>query len=164
MTSELLWLALAALLILLGIAGLLLPAIPGTPLLVAGFVLAAWAEDFRHVGWGTLALIGALGLLGYGIDFAAGAFGAKRFGASKRGIAGAFAGALLGLFFGIPGVLLGPFLGAVAGELLARGDLRRAGRAGFGSALGLALGAAAKLALAFTMIGIFLLARFVGGA
>jgi hypothetical protein len=161
MGNELLWFALAALLILLGIVGLLLPALPGTPLLLAGLVLAAWAEGFAYVGWGTLALIGAIAFLGYFIDFAAGAFGAKRFGASKAGMAGAVVGALIGLFFGLPGVLLGPFVGAVAGELLARRDARAASRAGFGAALGLALGAAAKLALAFTMIGIFLLARFI---
>jgi len=161
MGNELLWFALAALLILLGIVGLLLPALPGTPLLLAGLVLAAWAEGFAYVGWGTLALLGAIAFLGYFIDFAAGAFGAKRFGASKAGMAGAVVGALIGLFFGLPGVLLGPFVGAVAGELLTRRDARAAGRAGFGAALGLALGAAAKLALAFTMIGIFLLARFI---
>jgi uncharacterized protein YqgC (DUF456 family) len=161
MSTEWLWFALAALLILLGIAGLLLPALPGTPLLLAGLVLAAWAEGFAYVGWGWLALLGAIAFLGYFIDFAAGAFGAKRFGASKAGMTGALLGGLIGLFFGLPGVLLGPFVGAVAGELLARRGTQAAGRAGFGAALGLALGAAAKLALAFTMIGIFLLVRFV---
>jgi uncharacterized protein YqgC (DUF456 family) len=161
--NDLLWFALAAFLVLLGIVGLLLPALPGTPLLFAGLVLAAWAEDFAYVGWGWLALIGAIGFLGYFIDFAAGAFGAKRFGASRAGIVGAALGALLGLFFGLPGVLLGPFLGAVAGELLvARRQPDAAGRAGVGAVVGLALGAAAKLALAFTMLGIFLLVRFVG--
>jgi uncharacterized protein YqgC (DUF456 family) len=156
-----LWFALAALLVLLGIAGLLVPALPGAPLLLAGLVLAAWAEGFAYVGFGWLALLGAIAFLGYFIDFAAGAFGAKRFGASKAGMTGALLGGLLGLFFGLPGVLLGPFVGAVAGELLARRGTEAAGRAGFGAALGLALGAAAKLALAFTMIGIFLLVRFV---
>jgi len=156
-----LWLVLAALLVLLGIAGLVLPALPGTPLLFAGLLLAAWAEDFAYVGWRWLAVLGALAGLGYAVDFAAGAFGARRFGASRAGTTGALIGGLIGLFFGLPGVLLGPFLGAVAGELLARRGTQAAGRAGFGAALGLALGAAAKLAVAFTMIGIFLLVRFV---
>ena len=157
-----LWLFLLAfLLVVLGLVGLLLPVLPGAPLLLAGLVFAAWAEGFEKVGWGTLALIGVLGFFGTFIDFAAGAFGAKRFGASRAGMAGAVAGALLGLFFGLPGVLLGPFVGAVAGELLARRGAQAAGRAGVGAALGLAFGAAAKLALAFTMIGVFLLARFI---
>jgi hypothetical protein len=159
--STLLLFLLAALLIALGLAGLILPVLPGVPLLLAGLVVAAWAEGFERVGWGTLAAIGLLGLLGSFIDFAAGAFGAKRFGASRAGIAGAAVGAIVGLFFGLPGVLLGPFLGAVAGELLACRHPREAGRAGVGAALGLAFGAAAKLALAFTMIGVFLLMRFL---
>jgi uncharacterized protein YqgC (DUF456 family) len=161
METEWLWFLLAVLLVVVGLIGLVMPALPGTPILLAGLVLAAWAEDFAKVGWGTLAVLGAIAFLGYFVDFAAGAFGARRFGASKQGVTGAFLGALLGLFFGLPGVLLGPFVGAVAGELAARRGLRTAGRAGFGAALGLALGAAAKLALAFTMIGIFILARFI---
>ncbi len=161
MEIELLWFLLAALLVLLGLAGLVLPGLPGMPLLLAGLVLAAWAEGFGTVGYGTLAVLGVIAFVGYFLDFAAGAFGARRFGASKQGVTGAFVGALVGLFFGLPGVLLGPFVGAVVGELAARRDLRTAGRAGFGAALGLALGAAAKLALAFTMIGIFVLARFI---
>jgi uncharacterized protein YqgC (DUF456 family) len=152
---------LAALLVALGLVGLVLPVLPGAPLLLAGLVVAAWAEGFEKVGWGTLAAIGMIGLLGTFVDFAAGAFGAKRFGASKAGMAGAVAGALIGLFFGLPGVLLGPFLGAIAGELLARRHPQEASRAGVGAALGLAFGAAAKLALAFTMLGVFLLARFI---
>lgn len=156
-----LWLALAVLLVLLGILGLALPALPGTPLLLAGLALAAWAEGFAYVGWGWLAVLGVLAFLGYFLDFAAGAFGARRFGASKAGTTGALIGGLIGLFFGLPGVLLGPFVGAVVGELLARRGSQAAGRAGFGAAIGLALGAAAKLAIAFTMIGIFLLVRFV---
>ena len=161
MDSTVLLFLLAALLVALGLVGLVLPVLHGAPLLLAGLVVAAWAEGFEKVGWGTLAGIGVIGFFGTFIDFAAGAFGAKRFGASKAGMAGAVAGALLGLFFGLPGVLLGPFLGAIAGELLARRHPQEASRAGVGAALGLALGAAAKLALAFTMVGVFLLARFI---
>ena len=157
----LLWL-LAALLILAGLAGLVLPALPGAPLLFLGLVAAAWAEDFAPVGWGTLTVLGGLAVLTYVVDFAAGAFGAKRFGASGRAVAGAALGTVLGLFFGLPGVLLGPFFGAVAGELTRTRDLRAAGAAGVGATLGLALGAAAKIALAFAMLGIFLAVRLLG--
>jgi uncharacterized protein YqgC (DUF456 family) len=152
---------LAAVLVVLGIVGLLLPVLPGAPLLLAGLVVAAWAEGFEKVGWPALVGIGALGLLASFVDFAAGAFGAKRFGASKAGMTGAVVGALLGLFFGLPGVLLGPLVGAIAGELIARRSPEAASRAGVGAALGLAIGAAAKVGLAFMMIGVFLVARFV---
>jgi uncharacterized protein len=153
-----LW-SLAVLLVLSGIAGMILPALPGSPLLFAGLLCAAWAEDFAYVGWRTLTLLGCLAVLAWLADFIAGAFGAKRFGASNRAMLGAAIGALVGLFFGIPGLLLGPFLGAMAGELTARADLQAASRAGIGAFLGLVLGTAAKMALAFAMIGIFLTVR-----
>ncbi len=155
----LLW-VLAIALVVVGIAGLALPALPGAPLLFAGLLLAAWADNFMYVGWGTLVILGVLALFTYAVDLAAMAFDAKRFGASNRAIIGAAVGGLLGLFFGLPGVLLGPFVGAVLGELSARRGLHAAARAGIGATIGLALGAAAKLALAFSMVGIFAVARF----
>lgn len=157
-----LWIA-AVLLVAAGIAGLVLPGLPGAPLLFLGLVAAAWAEGFAYVGWVTLTVLGILALLTYLVDFAAGAFGARRFGASNRAVIGAALGTLLGLLFGIVGVLVGPFVGAMAGELTLHRDLGRAGRAGFGTTLGLACGAAAKIALAFMMLGIFLAVRLFGG-
>jgi len=152
--------ALAVLLVVVGLAGTLLPAIPGAPMIFAGLALAAWAEDFAYVGWGTLVVIGVLTVVTYAVDFVAGSLGARRFGASRRAVVGAALGALVGLFFGLPGILLGPLIGAVLGELSARRTLGEAGRAGIGTALGLALGAAAKLALALSMVGVFVIVRF----
>ncbi len=151
---------LAGLLIIIGIAGLALPVIPGELVLLAGFVAAAWAEDFTYIGMGTLIVLGVMTLLMYVIDFAASALGAKKFGASGRAVLGASLGALVGLFFGIPGVLLGPFCGAVIGELTAKRNLIEAGHAGLGATIGLALGVAAKFAIAFSMIGVFIVVRF----
>jgi hypothetical protein len=145
---------------LLGLAGLLLPALPGAPLLFVGLLLAAWAENFAFVGWKTLVILGIMALLTYVVEFAASAFGVKRFGASNRAMVGAMVGGVAGLFFGLPGVLLGPFVGAVIGELSLRRSLPEAGRAGIGASVGMALGVAAKLALGFGMVGIYLLARF----
>lgn len=157
--TVLIW-VLAVALVSIGLVGLALPAIPGSPLLFAGLVAAAWAEDFAYVGAGTLVALGVMAALTYAVDFAATVFGAKRFGASRRGIVGAAVGALLGLFLGVLGVLIGPFVGAVIGELSARRDLISAGRAGIGATLGLAIGAAAKLALGVAMIGVFVVVRF----
>jgi uncharacterized protein len=155
-----LWL-LAAILLLAGLAGLLLPALPGPPLVFAGLFCAAWAEGFTYVGAATLLLLGGLAILAMVADFAAGAFGAKQFGASRRAAAGAAIGALAGLFFGLPGILLGPFAGAMLGELTARRDLQAAGRAGVGAVIGLTLGLAAKMALSFAMLGLFLTVRLL---
>jgi len=157
--SALLWIA-AAVLVALGLAGLVLPALPGAPLLFLGLVCAAWAEGFAYVGAGWLAVLGALAALSYPIDLAAGALGARRFGASGRAILGAAAGALVGLFFGPLGLVLGPFLGAALAELSLRRDLRQAGRSGLGATMGLVLGVAAKLSLAVAILGLFAWARF----
>ncbi len=154
-----LWL-LAVLLVLIGLIGLVLPAVPGAPVLFFGLVAAAWAEDFIYVGVGTLVALGVMAALTYAVDFAATAFGAKRFGASPRAVIGAAIGALLGIFLGVLGVLIGPFVGAVIGELSTRRDLAAAGRAGIGATIGLAIGAAAKLALGVAMIGVFVVVRF----
>jgi uncharacterized protein YqgC (DUF456 family) len=154
----LLWL-LAGALVVAGLAGLVLPALPGAPLLFAGLALAAWAEDFAHVGPWWLALLAVLALASYAVDWLAAAWGVRRYGASARAATGAALGLLVGVFLGPAGIVAGPFVGAVAGELLARRGLGQAGRAGLGATLGLVVGAALKLALGFTMLGLFLLAR-----
>jgi hypothetical protein len=159
--SILLWI-LAAVLVIVGLAGLFLPVLPGAALVFAGLAVAAWADDFVYVGWGLLTVLGVLALLTYPADFLASAFGAKRYGASPRAVTGAVIGAVVGIFFGLPGVLLGPFAGAVIGEFSAQRHLGKAGRAGFGATVGIVLGTAAKLAIAFTMLGIFAIARFTG--
>lgn len=159
-TQILLWL-LAALLIAAGFAGLILPALPGIPLVYAGLVLLAWAEDFAYVGWVTLGLLGLLALISYGVDFMASALGAKRFGASPRAVWGAALGAVVGLFFGLLGIVLGPFVGAVIAEFTNRTSARGAAQAGVGAVVGLLFGALLKVALAFTMIGVFVVDRLL---
>jgi hypothetical protein len=152
---------LAAILVAVGLAGLVLPGLPGAPLVFAGLLIAAWAEHFAYVGAGTLVVLALLAAATWAVDFAASAFGARRFGASGRAILGAALGGLVGIFFGLPGLVVGPFLGAVAGELSAQRGLRQAGRAGIGATLGLALGLAAKLALGASMLAVFAADRFV---
>jgi uncharacterized protein YqgC (DUF456 family) len=138
-----------------------LPALPGVPLVFGGLLLAAWADDFTRVGAVTLVLLGLLTLVSFAIDFAATAMGAKRVGATRLAIVGAALGTLAGVFLGIPGLILGPFVGAVIGELLSHGEMQRATRAGVATWMGLLFGTLTKLALVFTMIGIFVFAYFV---
>lgn len=153
---------LATVMVLAGLAGAVLPALPGVPLVFGGLVVAAWIDDFQRVGWITLTFLGFLTLASFAIDFAATAMGAKRVGASKLAIVGAALGALGGLFLGIPGLILGPFIGAVAGEMLSHGEWRKATQAGLATWMGLLFGTLAKLALVFAMLGIFLFAYFIG--
>ena len=159
--SSLAW-ALAALLILVGLAGTVLPALPGLPLMFAGMWLGAWADGYHRVSGWTIAVLGVLTVLSLGIDIAATAMGAKRVGAGKLAMVGAAVGTLVGgIFFSIPGLILGPFVGAVLGELARGKELRQASSIGFGTWVGLAIGTAFKLALAFAMLGIFVLALVV---
>lgn len=146
---------LAALLMLVGLAGTVLPALPGIPLVFVGMVIAAWAGDFQYVGWGWLVVLGILTVLSLGIDLLAGTMGAKRVGASRLALIGAVVGALVGLFFGPLGLFAGPFLGALAGELINRRDLGHATRVGVGTWLGILLGTVLKVGLAFGMLGLF---------
>ena len=155
-----LWWLLAIVMILLGFAGNILPLLPGTPLMLAGMVLAAWLDDFQRIGGWSIALLAFLTVLSQLADFLSGTLGAKRAGASKYAIWGATIGSLAGVFAGLPGILIGPFVGAAIGELMAEQDLLKAGKVGLATWLGLVAGMAAKIAIGFTMLGLFLLAYF----
>lgn len=148
--------ALAVILVIVGLVGTVLPVLPGVLLVFGGLFLAAWADQFARVGLVGLTIIGVLGLLAFGADFVASLLGAKRVGASPQALVGAAIGGTVGIFFGIPGMLLGPFVGAVGGELLARGRIRQAGKVGVGTWLGLLAAAVLKVVIAFLMIATFL--------
>lgn len=152
-----LWIA-GIVLVLAGLAGTVLPALPGVPLVFVGLLLAAWADGFTKVGIPTLVLLGILTAVAVAVDLVASSFGAKRAGASKGAVIGSAVGAIVGIFFGLPGLLVGPFAGALLGEYLVRRDWKQAGKAGVATWIGLAIGTAAKVALAFTMVGLFALA------
>jgi hypothetical protein len=156
----LLWF-LAAMLVLVGLAGTLLPILPGVPLVFGGLLLAAWIDGFAHVGWPLLLVLAVLTLLSVVVDVAASSLGAKRAGAGRAAMLGAAIGTLVGLFFGLAGLLIGPFLGAAAGQFLVRQNLADAGRAGVGAWVGFLLGSVAKLALGLAMVVIFVVAWVV---
>ncbi len=158
MSAVLLWCCVVAL-VAIGIAGVLFPVLPGPPFVFVGLVLAAYIDDFQRVSvFPTLAILGVLAALSSAVDFFATAHGAKRVGASRKAVWGAALGTFVGVFFGLPGLVLGPFLGAAAGQLLSRSDLLHAGRVGIGTWLGMLAGVALKLALVVAMLGIFITA------
>lgn len=159
MTPQLLY-VLAALLVLVGLAGVILPALPGLPLVFAGMLLAAWVDGFETVGPVPLVVLGLLTLVSFLVDFWAAAHGAKRVGASRKALVGAVLGTFAGLFFAPIGLFVGPFVGALIGELLHGREFRNAARVGFGTWLGIVLAIVLKLGLAFAMLGIFAFAWF----
>ena len=154
---EVLLYALGVAAIAAGIAGLVLPALPGSALLVVGAFLVAWAEDFTRVGWGTLVAVVVLGLVIWLVDLLAAVLGAKAFGASRWAIVGSTIGLVVGLFLGLPGIVLGPVVGAVAFEYARNPDFSRAAKAGVGAFVGFVLGSAVKIALAFVLVGVLIL-------
>ncbi len=158
---EILLTVLGSLALLAGLAGLVLPAFPGPPVMAAGVLLLAWAGDFARIGWGTVVFAAVLGAAMMIVDWLAGILGARRFGASRWAAVGAALGLLAGIFFGFPGILLGPVAGAVALELAKDPDVERALRAGFGVFLGFVVGTALKVALGFVMVGAVILALLV---
>jgi uncharacterized protein YqgC (DUF456 family) len=151
----------AVVLVIVGLAGIVLPAVPGTVLIFAGLWLAAWGDHFMRVSAGTIVVLGIVAVATYFVDMAMMALGMKRLGTSRRAMAGAALGMIAGLFFGLPGLIIGPFAGAVVGDLTAHGELRRAGRAGVAAWIGFAIGTVVKIGFAFVMVGIFLAAWFV---
>ena len=154
-------LLIAIVLVVLGLVGVVVPAVPGTILIFAGLLLGAWSDGFVRVGVPTMVLLGMLTVATYFVDIAMMALGMKRFGATRRAMAGAALGTLAGLFLGLPGLIIGPFAGALIGELTGNADWRAAGRAGLAAWIGFLIGTMAKIALAFAMVGIFLAAWFV---
>ena len=161
MDATLLWYTVAGVLVVVGLAGTLLPVLPGVPLVFAGMWLAALAGDYSRIGAWTVGLLGVLAGLAILLDLLAGMLGARRVAASPAALWGAMIGTVVGLFFGLPGLLLGPFVGALVGELRTGGTIRRSTHVGIATWIGLLFGTIAKIALSFTMLGIFVAALLI---
>jgi uncharacterized protein YqgC (DUF456 family) len=155
---EILLYVLGAAALLVGLAGVVLPALPGSALLVLGALLIGWAEGFTRVSGWTVAGCAVIGVAIWVVDLAAGVLGARAFGASKWAVIGAGLGLLVGMFLGLPGIVLGPAVGAIVLEYARDPDFQRAMKAGVGAFLGFVLGSAVKVALSFALVGVLLLA------
>lgn len=156
------WYLLAATCIVIGLLGTVLPVLPGLPLMFAGMWIAASTDGYQRVGAGTLGVLGVLVALSIAVDLLATMLGARRVGASNKAMVGAGLGNLVGIFFGLPGLLAGPFVGASLGEMAHGKQFRQATRIGFGTWLGLLLGAVLKLLLALAMLALFLAMWWLG--
>lgn len=160
METTVLW-ALSAILIVVGLAGTVLPVLPGTVLVWGGILLGAWIDDFTRVSVTTVVVVSVLGLLAWGLDYAAGLMGAQKAGASKLALIGAAVGTVVGLFMGLVGVLFMPLVGAALGEYWAKRDETRAAKVGIATWIGIMVGLVAKVVLAFVMVGMFVAALLI---
>lgn len=159
--AETLWWILSAVLIAVGLAGTVLPALPGTALVLAGIVLGAWIDGFTRVGGFAVSTVAVLAVVSWILDYVAASWGARRVGASRQAVTGAAIGTVLGLFAGLVGVFIFPLIGAALGEWMARRDHAGALRVGAATWAGLIAGLVAKVVLSFMMVGIFLVALLV---
>ena len=153
--------AVAFLLILVGVAGTIIPALPGIPMIFAGAWLIAYMEDYLYFGWGTLIALGVLTVISIIIDWVSQTMGAQKAGATKLGLTGALLGTIIGIPFGLIGIFLFPVIGAFVGEMIGHRDMRKAGKVSWATWIGMIAGIAAKLAIAFMMIGIMCVMRYV---
>ena len=151
----------AFLLILVGVAGTIVPALPGIPMIFAGAWLIGYMEDYQYFGWGTLIALVVLTVISLIIDWVSQTMGAQKAGATKLGLSGAFLGTIIGIPFGLVGIFLFPVFGAFIGEMIGHRDMRKAGKVSWATWIGMIAGIAAKLAIAFIMIGIMCVMRFV---
>ncbi len=156
---ELLWWLIVIVLMAVGLIGTVLPIVPGTTIILAAAVIhRVMLGPLKSIGWWTIGGLLLLTLVSYALDFASGYFGARRFGASKWGMAGAIVGGIIGLFFAFPGLLIGPVVGAIAGEIIGGKRLVKAGRAGWGTLVGSIAGMIGKLTIGLVMVSWFLVA------
>ena len=144
------WWVLTVVLMLVGLAGTVLPLVPGTVLILCGAVMNYFTVG--AVGWPTLLALTALMALAQLLDLVSGAVGAKYFGATRWGAIGGILGAVAGLFFGVVGIFVGPLVGALVGELLGGQGILPAGKSTWGTFLGTTAGIAGKLAIGILMI------------
>lgn len=157
-TLQLLY-VLSGILIFIGLLGTVLPVLPGIPIAFAGMLLAAWLGDFKEISVLTIVVLGLLTAASIAVDFFASLIGAKRAGASKYAMLGGAVGGLIGFFvLNIVGLIIGPFIGVVTVEMIRGKTAREAGKIGLGTWIGMAVGMALKVGLAFAMLGIFLFA------
>lgn len=153
--EQMIGLGLALLVMIVGLIGTVVPGLPGTPLiLVGGVAHRLYFGDASANNW-VLALLVVLTALALLVDYVAGMVGAKKLGATWRGVLGAVLGGIVGLFFSIPGILLGPFVGATLLELMGGREFKPAARAGLGATLGLLVGGVGKISISVAMIVLF---------
>lgn len=156
MTAEqIIGLAVVLIIMMIGCLGSVLPGIPSTPLVFAAAIGHKLWFRGESVGWFGIVVLLLITALALVMDYLASIYGAKRFGATKKGMVGAIVGGIVGLFFNLPGIIVGPFIGSALFELMGGREFKPAMKAGLGATLGLFAGAVGKLLCCGAMIIVF---------
>ncbi len=158
-------LLLSILIIIVGLAGCIIPLIPGPPVSFVGILIIHFTK-FADFSFNTLFFLGALAIIVQIMDYIVPVWGTKKFGGSKAGVWGSILGLIAGIIllpmmgivlgpFGIIGILGGPFLGALIGEMIAGKESEKAFIAAIGSFIGFITGTLMKLAVSITITVFF---------
>lgn len=148
--------SLTTLLVLVGLLGVIVPLLPGTTLMLLGFVIHKLLLP-DALTWGLLAWIAVAWFASVLVDFAGVLVGTRLFGGTRWGMAGASGGAFIGMFFSLPALVLGTIFGAVVAERYAAKRTHQDSlRAGMGAAFGFILSTGGRLFCAFVMVALFL--------
>lgn len=159
---EIFWWVVTVLLMLIGLAGTVLPLLPGTILILVGAIVHRLAFGAEHsVGWWTIAALTLLMILSHVLELLSGSLGAKYFGATRWGAIGGILGGVVGIFFGLVGLIVGPLVGVLIGELLGGQNILPATRSTWGTLLGTTAGMIGKVLIALVMIVWFAVALMV---
>jgi len=154
-TEQIIGLVVVLILMGIGCAGSVLPGIPSTPLVLAVAIGHKLYFHENSIGWLAIVMLTLITVIALVMDYLASIYGAKRFGATKKGMVGAIVGGIVGLFFAFPGILVGPFIGSALFELIGGREIKPAMKAGLGATLGLFAGAVGKLFCCLAMLGLF---------
>jgi uncharacterized protein YqgC (DUF456 family) len=154
-SAEMMGFVVALVVMIVGLIGAFVPGIPGAPLILAAAIVHKIYFGPESVSYITLAVLVILTVLSMVLDFLGSLLGAKKLGATWKGMVGAILGAIIGIFFSIPGLILGPIIGAFLFELLSGREWRESAKAGAGAFLGMLLGALGRLICCVLMIAVF---------
>lgn len=145
-------------LLLVGLIGSVVPLLPGPFLIFIAGILHTFLRPESAMSWQGIVLLSILLVLAYVVDMAAGAMGARWFGASRWGIAGVFVGGIVGLFFAPLGFIVGPLAGGLLFELVfAKKRMAPAVKSTWGTLLGTGVGLIARLGISIAMVATVLI-------
>ena len=147
---DVLWVVLGVLLMIAGLAGCILPFLPGPPLCYLALLIQQLQTEAPYSA-NFLILWASITLVITGLDYVIPVYGTKKFGGTPYGMWGSFIGLIAGFWLGPMGIIIGPFLGAFIGELIANNNSEQAMKAAFGSFMGFVMGTLIKLVACLVM-------------
>jgi len=140
---------------IIGLAGVILPVLPGIPLIFGAAVLYGILTRFEEINLHLILIFAGMTAFGLIVDYLANYLSVRRMGGGKAGAIGAVVGLMVGIWFGLVWIIILPFLLAVAFELIAGKEGRQALTAGFGAFVGLLFGGLTRFIIGCVMIGLF---------